>query len=105
MFHHAFTHILETKEAAFVHALASATITHSVAKWCANKNGSVTYCGCDKSLDYNALEDGERWKCSADINFAINFTKKLMNTKLHNASSQYRAFILHNSKVGQQVCK
>ena len=105
MFHHVFAYILETKETAFVHALASAAITHCAAEWCADNNGSVTYCGCDKSLDNDALKDDERWECSPDINFAIEFTSQLMDTKSHRASSQHKAFILHNSEIGQQVRK
>ena len=88
-----------------MHALASAAVTYCVAQWCADNNGSVTYCGCDKSLDNHELEDDERWECSPDINFAIEFTRQLMNTKLHSASKQYKAFVLHNSEVGQLVRK
>ena len=97
---------VETKEAAFVHALASATITHSVAQWCEDNSGKVEgkvdYCGCDKTWSNETLPD-KIWKCSPDIHFAAEFTKQLVKARVHNATSQYKFFVLHNSKIGQLV--
>jgi hypothetical protein len=39
--------ILETPETAFIYALTSASVMHSIAKACAK--GELTECGCDKS--------------------------------------------------------
>ena len=93
---------LETKEAAFVHALASATITRAVAQWCADNDGKVDYCGCDKTWSNETLPN-QRWGCSPDIHFGVEFTRQLVKARVDNATSQYKSFVLCNSRIGQLV--
>ena len=97
----------ETKEAAFLYALATATVIHTVAEECAKHEGkNLGYCGCDSTLKNEMLEPGKEWGgCSPDLNFSINFAKQLLNgTILDNATSeQHKIFISHNSKIGQSV--
>ena len=97
----------ETKEAAFVYALATATVIHTVAKECAKHEGNnLGYCGCDGTLKNEMLEPGKEWGgCSPDLDFSINFAKQLLNgTISDNATSeQHKIFISHNSKIGQSV--
>ena len=85
-----------------MHALASATITHTVAEWCEDNNGKVDYCGCDKTWSNETLPD-KKWRCSPDIHFAAEFTKQLVKARVHDATAQYKFFVLHNSKIGQLV--
>ena len=85
-----------------MHALASATITHTVAEWCEVNDGKVDYCGCDKTWSNETLPD-KIWRCSPDINFATEFTKQLMKARVNDATTQYKFFVLHNSKIGQLV--
>ena len=100
MFHHVFsTCTLETKEAAFVQALASATITRAVAQWCEDNDGKVDYCGCDKTWS----NETQRWRCSPDIHFGVEFTRQLVKARVDNTTSQYKSFVVHNSKIGQLV--
>ena len=95
---------VETKEAAFVYALASATVVHNVAQKCAHNSNMLGYCGCDSTLSDEALESGETWGCSPDIDFGINFTQQLLDITVGNTTSdRHKTFILHNSKIGQSV--
>ena len=90
----------ETKEAAFVHALASAVVVHAVAGRCTRNN--LQYCGCDKTLNDETLPPGERWAgCSPDIDFSINFAKSFVDRSVDNATLQYQNFVLHNNRIGQ----
>ena len=93
----------ETKEAAFVHALASAAVVHAVAEICARN--SLQYCGCDKTLNNETLLPGERWEgCSPNIDFSINFAKSFVDRRVDNTTLQYQKFVLHNNRIGQMVC-
>ena len=83
-----------TKEAAFAYALASATVVHTVALKCAELNGSIAYCGCDKTVT---------WGCLPDITFSMNFTKQLLDRSVSNTTQQHKAFVLHNTEIGQTV--
>ena len=94
---------VETKEAAFVYALTSATIVHAVAQLCAHYGNSLSSCGCYSGLDDETLEAGETWGCSPDIDFSMNFTRQLVEGRNDNDTPKYKAFVLHNSKIGQLV--
>ena len=92
----------ETKEAAFVYALASAAVVHAVAERCASNR--LHYCGCDKTLDDEDLPSNERWEgCSPDMDFSINFAKSFVDRRVDNVTLQYQKFVLHNNRVGQLV--
>ena len=93
----------ETKEAAFVYALASATVVHAVADKCAKKKCGLPYCKCN--MDSDALETGESWEgCLPDIKFGMDFAKLLLNTRDDfHATSNHKDFILHNSEIGRLV--
>ena len=95
---------LETKETAFLYALASATVVHAIAEEC--REQGLPYCKCDSTLHNGALGDSEKWGCSADIDFSVRFTKQLLHGRLdnvHDTASNYKDFVLHNSKIGQWV--
>ena len=94
----------EVKEAAFVHALASAAVVHTVAQSCAENADEFSYCGCDQTLDNEELADGERWGgCSPDIHFSVGFAKMFVDRRVRNATLQYQTFVLHNTRIGRLV--
>ena len=82
----------EIKEAAFLYALGTATVIHTVAKECASNN--LGYCGCDGIL-----------KNTPDLDFGINFAKQLLDGMIsdNTISEHLKIFISHNSKIGQSV--
>ena len=96
--------LLDTKEAAFVYALASAAVVHTVAEKCAKGNG-LPYCGCLNNEDLEDLPAGERWVgCSPDINFGLSFAEKFLDSRESSAPLKHKAFALHNNRIGRKVC-
>ena len=97
-----YTSLLDTKEAAFVHALASAAVVHTVAEECAKSNG-LPYCGCLK-LNNECLPADEVWEgCSPDMNFGLSFAENFLDSRESNAPLKHKIFALHNNKVGREV--
>ena len=94
--------LLDTKEAAFVHALASAAVVHTVAEKCAKSNG-LPYCGCLKLNNENLTADEVWVGCSPDIYFGLSFAKKFLDSRESNAPLKHKAFALHNNRVGRKV--
>jgi len=96
--------ILETKEAAFVYALASATVVHTIARRCTDSANKLHYCGCNRSLKDKVLPDGQKWGgCSPDIDFSVNFSKAFVDRREGNATLKHQTFVLHNNKIGRLV--
>ena len=94
----------EVKEVAFVYALASAAVVHTVAQSCAKNADKFHYCGCDKAIVNKELADGERWGgCSPDIHFSVNFAKMFIDRIVGNATLQHQTFVLHNTRIGRLV--
>ena len=99
-----FVSVLDTKESAFVYALASAAVVHTVADNCVKDNKKLPYCGCDKSLNNDDLPEGERWAgCSPDMKFSVNFTKEFLDKRVDNETVQFKTFVLHNNRIGRLV--
>ena len=87
-----------------MHALASATVVHTVAEICADN--CLSYCVCAMALNDEMKPDCDqkRWiRCSPDISFSINFTKSFVDRRVDNATLQYQKFVLHNNMIGQLV--
>ena len=95
---------LETKEAAFVYALASATVVHTVSRKCIENASKLHYCGCDKNLKKELLPDDQKWGgCSPDIDFSINFSKAFVDRREGSATLRHQIFVLHNNRIGRLV--
>ena len=93
----------ETKEAAFVYALASAAVVHTVADQCVKYADKLHYCGCDSGLKDEAANE-KSVGCSPDMNFSIKFAKQFVDRREDNIDSlQHRTFVLHNNKIGRLV--
>ncbi|XP_074594734.1 protein Wnt-4-like [Brevipalpus obovatus] len=98
-----------TREAAFVHALISASISYSVTKACSR--GDLATCGCDQS-DLGPAKDFQWEGCSDNIHFGLAFSKAFMDARelaiLHSNKHSNRmkaraAVNLHNNYAGRQV--
>jgi len=87
----------ETKEVAFVYALASAAIVHTVATNC--RKYKLTYCVNNHTMSDNQTLMGQ----SPDVDFSIDYAKQMLDSRVDNASLQYKTFVLHNNNIGQMV--
>ncbi len=96
------------KETAFVYALTSAAVVHSVTKSCTA--GDLPDCACTKSdLKYY----GKRWKarCDENIQYGILFSELFVDApdqekqaRLKNRRSAGQYLVnLHNSRAGRKV--
>lgn len=94
---------LATRESAFVYALASAAVVHTVADKCMHLENRLPYCGCNKNLKNSDLPVGEKWAgCSPDMNFTLKFVKEFLDRPV-NKTERHGAFVLHNNRLGRLV--
>jgi hypothetical protein len=116
---------LETPETAFIYALTSAAVMHSIAKACSK--GELTECGCDKSqpttrsrtmLRYSSTppsinravttssNDGFEWGgCSDDLKFGRNVSMSFIDKQEMFITRRriVRMVNLHNNEAGRKV--
>ncbi|XP_067869269.1 protein Wnt-9b [Heterodontus francisci] len=90
------------KETAFLFAISSAGLTHSLAKACSS--GRMERCTCDESPD---LENREAWQwggCGDNLKYSIKFIKHFLGQR--KASKDLRARVdMHNTNVGIKAVK
>ncbi|CAF1152507.1 unnamed protein product [Rotaria sp. Silwood1] len=104
----------KTPETAFIYALTSAAIMHSIAKACSK--GELIECGCDKSqpkLSTNttitpslSLNDGFEWGgCSDDLKFGRKISMSFIDKQetLITRRRVIRMVNLHNNEAGRQI--
>jgi len=97
-----------TKETAFIYAVMSAGLVHSVTRSCSA--GNMTECSCDTTLRHGgSASEGWHWGgCSDDIHYGMAFSRKFLDVPVKNATgksgSGLAAMNLHNSEAGRQVC-
>ena len=88
-----------TREAAFVHAIMSAGITHTLTKNCSS--GDFPDCVCDSRLTRRQL--GWEWGgCSDNYHFGSQVAKQFLDTVESGADSKSLAN-LHNNEAGRIV--
>lgn len=94
------------RETAFIYAITSAAVTHSVAKACSE--GSIESCTCDYSHQFNHQAKnpkGAYWEwggCSDNIGFGIKFARDFVDTG--ERGRNYREKMnLHNNEAGRMV--
>ncbi|XP_075284064.1 protein Wnt-16 [Opisthocomus hoazin] len=105
----AFGHQLSsgTKETAFIYAVMSAGLVHSVTRSCSA--GNMTECSCDTTLRHGgSASEGWHWGgCSDDIHYGMAFSRKFLDVPVKNATgksgSGLAAMNLHNSEAGRQA--
>ncbi|XP_005998639.1 protein Wnt-9b [Latimeria chalumnae] len=90
------------KETAFLYAVSSAALTHSLAKACSS--GRMERCTCDDSPD---LENREAWQwgvCGDNLKYSTKFLKNFLGQR--RISKDLRARVdMHNTNVGVKAVK
>lgn len=88
------------KETAFLYAVSSAALTHSLARACSA--GRMERCTCDDSPD---LENRKAWQwgvCGDNLKYSTKFLKKFLGQK--RIGKDLRAKVdIHNTNVGIKV--
>ncbi|XP_051651500.1 protein Wnt-16 [Manacus candei] len=96
-----------TKETAFIYAVTSAGLVHSVTRSCSA--GNVTECSCDLSLRHGgSASEGWHWGgCSDDIHYGMSFSRKFLDMPLKNLTGKSGSGLvvmnLHNNEAGRQA--
>nr|XP_009859675.1 wingless-type MMTV integration site family, member 3 isoform X1 [Ciona intestinalis] len=96
-----------SKEAAFVHAINSAGVAHSITKACSS--GDMRSCGCDDRVKEKtpALQEivGGKWSwsgCSDDVQYGVAASRQFVDAP--DQGRDARAIMnRHNNEAGRQV--
>lgn len=101
-----FIYLSGTKETAFIYAVLSAGVVHSVTQACSA--GNLTDCSCDMSRYGESDVEGWKWGgCSDNVNYGLWFAKSFVDapeTIRHEDSRNIRNLMnLHNNEVGRKV--
>ncbi|XP_061183958.1 protein Wnt-1-like isoform X1 [Saccostrea echinata] len=95
-----FGKILEkgNRETAFIYAITSAAVTHSIARACAE--GSIYTCSCDYNLNQQSGKDWEWGGCSDNAKFGHRFSRKFVDVLEKGRDFRYM-MNLHNNEAGR----
>lgn len=93
---------LGNRETAFIYAITSAAVTHSVARACAE--GSIYSCSCDYNLKEPSGKDWEWGGCSDNAKFGHKFSRKFVDVLEKGRDFRYM-MNLHNNEAGRVVSK
>ncbi|KAG2458883.1 WNT6 protein, partial [Polypterus senegalus] len=102
----------DIRETAFVYAITSAGVTHSVTQACSM--GELIQCGCEATRSRappfptsGPGADGSKWEwggCGDDVEFGYEKSKQFMDAKRKKGKSDIRTLIdLHNNEAGRLV--
>lgn len=98
-----------TREQAFIYALASSSLVHSMARACTL--GVTTKCSCGALPNKPPKGDYKWGGCGDDVIFAVRFTSTFTNASLQSKgkpkTSKKAAMNRHNNAAGiavSQVC-
>lgn len=97
-----FACFLGNRETAFIYAITSAAVTHSVARACAE--GSIYSCSCDYNLKQPSGKDWEWGGCSDNAKFGHKFSRKFVDVLEKGRDFRYM-MNLHNNEAGRVVSK
>ncbi|XP_070559379.1 protein Wnt-7b-like isoform X2 [Ptychodera flava] len=89
------------KEAAYISAISSAGVAHSVTQACSQ--GNLTNCSCDKTKESGYTEEGWKWGgCSADVNYGITLSRLFVDAREIERNPR-TLMNLHNYEVGRLI--
>ena len=90
------------KESAFLYAITSAGVAHSVTKACSS--GMYSSCGCDRSLTGRPSGDWEWRGCHSNVKFAGGLTKEFSSARVSKTGHVERKKMnRHNIRAGIKV--
>nr|ADF31344.1 WNT11 [Perionyx excavatus] len=92
-----------SREQAVVYALASASLTQSIAKFCSSGNTNKCHCG---RQPHEAPTGDFKWGgCSDDVRFGVAFTQNFADTPWNKTKDKAKRSMmnLHNSRVGRKA--
>lgn len=100
------------RETAFIYAITSAAVTHTVARACAE--GKIASCNCDYNhqgrrtrMLPNAVTGGRDWQwdgCSDNIGFGYKFSREFVDAGEKGRNVRER-MNLHNNEAGRMVSR
>jgi len=91
------------RETAFIYAITSAAVTHSIARACSE--GSIQSCSCDythHSRASSAVQDWEWGGCSDNIGYGFKFSREFVDTGERGRNLREK-MNLHNNEAGRAV--
>lgn len=99
------------RETAFIYAITSAAVTHSIARACSE--GSIESCTCDYSHQTRSPQTGNTgviagvrdWEwggCSDNIGFGFKFSREFVDTGERGRTLREK-MNLHNNEAGRSV--
>ncbi|XP_011268891.1 protein Wnt-1 [Camponotus floridanus] len=89
------------RETAFIYAITSAAVTHSIARACSE--GSIQSCSCDythQSRTSSAVRDWEWGGCSDNIGYGFTFSRDFVDTGERGRNLREK-MNLHNNEAGR----
>ena len=104
--HRALASLIGSREAAFIHAMTSASVVYSVTRSCSA--GNLSTCTCDMSHQGETHVDGWKWGgCSDDIRYGMWFARNFVDapdTLARFKATKARSLMnLHNNEAGRLV--
>ncbi|KAL3853112.1 hypothetical protein ACJMK2_016689 [Sinanodonta woodiana] len=96
----------ECREAAFVYAISSAGVVHSVTRACSQ--GKLANCACDptkKGKHRDSRGDFDWGGCSDNINYGKSFARDFIDAKERKERDARAQMNLHNNRAGRRAIK
>lgn len=83
-----------SKESAFVHAIASASVLHTLSRSC---DSGFSHCPCLHKYEF------DQGICSSSIRFALRYGRKFIDAREKVSTDTQSIVNLHNNRVGRRV--
>ncbi|XP_065350335.1 protein Wnt-16-like [Cloeon dipterum] len=92
-----------SKETAFIYAISSAGVVHSVTQACSS--GNLTDCNCDTTRQGQSTKEGWKWGgCSDNLKYGMAFARNFVDVVEKKKKHGIRAKMnLHNNAAGRKV--
>ena len=86
------------RETAYIHAVISAGVTHTISRNCSE--GTLTHCGCEHRLAGSGADDWKWGGCSDNLVFGEQVSKQFLDTDKFGKQPKSLAN-LHNNQAGR----